>query len=157
MIFLEKTNEQDIKKVYELQKLAFKELYNKYQDEESPIHEPISSIQEKYSRPDNYFFNINDQENNTIGYIRVVIDEEEKNGWLSQIAINPSYDNKGYGTKAIELVEEVFNSVQEWALCTILQEEKLIHFYSKVGYIKLNNIQNIQENMDIVFFKKTVK
>lgn len=67
MVFLEKTNEQDINKVYELQKIAFQELYNKYQDKESPIHEPISSIQEKYHRPDNYFFNINDQNSRIIG------------------------------------------------------------------------------------------
>ncbi|KAF1296002.1 hypothetical protein BAU15_14110 [Enterococcus sp. JM4C] len=154
MIVLERTKEEEIEKVYALQKVAFQELYNKYQDEGSPFHEPISSIQEKYNRPDNYFFTINDQNDNTIGYIRVVIDEAQQQGWLAQIAIDPSCDNKGYGTRAIELVEEIFSSIKEWSLSTILQEEKLVHFYSKIGYEKAANIQNIQEDMDIVFFKK---
>lgn len=52
------------------------------------------------------------------------------------------------------LIEKKFPTVKEWYLDTILQETKLIRFYTKLGYEETGNIESIQENMDIVYFMK---
>lgn len=52
------------------------------------------------------------------------------------------------------LVEKEFPTVKEWYLDTILQEPKLTHLYTKLGYKETGQIERIQESMDIIFFLK---
>jgi len=54
------------------------------------------------------------------------------------------------------LVEKHFSEIKRWQLSTILQEDKLVHFYQKAGYIQQRAAHPIQENMMITFFNKEI-
>lgn len=153
MITLKEAKQKDMNNIYKIQKLAFKNLFEKYQDQDSPFNEKESSLIEKFNRPNNYFLLIK-EESIVIGYIRIITNETGTAASLSQIALNPKYDGLGYGTKAMNLLEKEYPKIMNWSLGTILQEEKLIHFYSKLNYKETGDIVNIQENMDIIFFLK---
>jgi len=156
MIFLEKLGEKDILEAYEIQKLVFENLYSKYKDERSPFIESKSSLLEKIKRPNDYFYFIKKNEK-TIGYARVFTNENQTKAKIGPIGILPKNEEQGLGTEAMILIEKEFPTVKEWYLDTILQESKLTHFYTKLGYKKTGRTEKIQEGMDIVFFIKKLE
>lgn len=153
MIHLELVEKEELNEIHQIKKMAFASLYQKYKDKHSPFNESLTSLKEKYERPHNFFFKIKNVEQ-IVGYIRVVTDEEKSEARISPIAVHPTYDGRGYGTKGIILIEEKFQSVETWYLSTIYQEEKLVHFYSKLGYKKTGELILVQENMEMIYFVK---
>ncbi|WP_368742554.1 GNAT family N-acetyltransferase [Enterococcus casseliflavus] len=148
MVFIERITTGDILKVHEIQKAGFEKLYRKYGDKESPYNETSEDLLRKFNRPNNYMFLVkNDKE--SIGYIRVITTDQRDQARIAPIVILPEYENLGLGKKVMQLVEMEFNTVKEWHLETILQESKLIHFYTQMGY-KQENITPIQNGMDEV-------
>ncbi|MFW7431755.1 GNAT family N-acetyltransferase [Vagococcus carniphilus] len=145
--------EQDIPQIFQIQRLTFEKLYNKYKDESSPFNEAKESLLEKINRPNVYFYFIK-KEDKIICYVCTATNDEQTKGKIGPIGIIPEYENQGLGTKAMLLVEKEFLTVKEWSLDTILQESKLTHLYSKIGYKKTGEIMPIQEGMDIIFFIK---
>lgn len=156
VIFLEKVKENDVLKLYQMQKVIFEKLYCKYQDEQSPFNETKASIREKINRADNFFCFIKNKDK-TIGYARIVFNIDRTKAKIGPIGILPKYEENGYGTEAMFLIEKEFPIVREWYLDTILQETKLTHFYSKLGYKETGQIMTIQEGMEIIFFMKKIK
>ncbi|MGX7023323.1 GNAT family N-acetyltransferase [Vagococcus hydrophili] len=153
MLKLERAIQKDIVQIHTIQKGAFKKLYEKFQDKESPYNETEMILLEKFQRPNNYFYLIKQQQD-VIGFIRVVTNREETEAKFSPIAILPKFDGLGYGTKVIGLIENEFPKVKEWCIATIFQEEKLLHFYKKLGYERVDELIRLQDNMDIVILKK---
>lgn len=45
MIYFERVDRDEIEEIYQINKLAFEHLYNKYHDEQSPFNESISSME----------------------------------------------------------------------------------------------------------------
>lgn len=152
MVFIERITADDILKIHEIQKAGFEKMYRKYGDKESPYNETSEDLLRKFNRPHNYMFLVkNDKEN--VGYIRIVTKDQRDLARIALIVILPEYENLGLGKKVMQLAEIEFNSVKEWHLETILQESKLIHFYTELGY-KQENITPIQNGMDEVSFIK---
>ena len=155
MIFLERAKEEEMSQIHRIQKLTFEKLYAKYQDEGSPFNELESSLIAK-SKKKNYFYFFIKLKEETIGYACIVTNEEGTQAKIGPIGILPQYEECGYGTEAMKLIEKEFSTVKEWLLDTILQETKLTHFYSKLGYKQTGKVESIQENMAIIFFEKRV-
>ncbi|MHC5268797.1 GNAT family N-acetyltransferase [Enterococcus sp. LJL98] len=153
MIYLEQVYKADLKEIHQIKKKAFEKLYQKYKDIKSPFNESFTSLKEKHARPNNYYFKIKET-SQTVGYLRVVTNSKQTEARVSPIGIHPQYDGFGYGTQAMLLVEKHFSTVQKWDLSTIYQEEKLLHFYLKLGYEKTGEMDWIQENMAIIYFTK---
>lgn len=147
--------ENNLSDIIMIQKAAFQKLYKKYQDHQtSPYTQTLAGLQEKYRLPNNYFFLIATTE--TIGFIRVVTYDSQTRARIAPIGILPNKENQGYGSHVLQLIETTFPTVMTWQLSTILQEEKLIHFYQKAGYHQQKDTQEIQENMTITFFTKNI-
>uniref|UniRef100_UPI00403F8C85 GNAT family N-acetyltransferase n=1 Tax=Candidatus Enterococcus willemsii TaxID=1857215 RepID=UPI00403F8C85 len=145
--------ENELADVLIIQKQAFQKLYDTYQDDQtSPYTQTLERLQEKYQQSNNYFFFI--VTNEIIGYIRVVI--ENNHARIAPIAVLPDKENQGFGSQALQLVEQTFPTINIWQLSTISQEKKLVHFYRKAGYIQQENTNKIQENMTITFFTKEI-
>ncbi|MFQ9320647.1 MAG: GNAT family N-acetyltransferase [Enterococcus durans] len=153
MIYLEELGEEDISEVYQIQKLTFENLYSKYKDAGSPFIESKPSLLEKIKRPNDHFYFIKNSEQ-IIGYVRIATNGNQTKAKIGPIGIVPKSEEKGYGTKAMLLVEKKFPTVREWYLDTILQESKLIHLYTKLGYKETSQVEKVQEGMDIIFFIK---
>lgn len=156
MIFLERLGEKDLSEVHKIQKLVFENLYSKYKDKSSPFIESKSFLLEKIKRPNNYFYFIR-KDGKRIGYARIMTNDKQTKAKIGPIGILPKNEDQGLGTETMFLIEREFPTVKKWYLDTILQEYKLIHFYTKLGYKKTGETEKIQKGMDIVFFIKQLE
>ncbi|SFC59065.1 Acetyltransferase (GNAT) family protein [Bacillus sp. 491mf] len=55
-------------------------------------------------------------------------------GRIDRIFVDPSYQEKGIGSKVITLIEKEFSNVRTWDLETSSRQIKNHYFYEKVGY-----------------------
>lgn len=89
------------------------------------------------------------ENDNFIGFIIFNVLEDKKYLQLDYFAILPQYQNKGYGTQALELLKEqskkyngIFIEVEKVGLGNNESENRLrkkrIEFYEKIGFYKLN-------------------
>lgn len=149
---LVKASMQDCNEIHSLQIRAFKELLIKYNDSSTnPGAENVQKIAERMSQAftDYYFIQLNMI---NIGAVRV----KKNNGCctISPIFIVPEYQNRGYAQETILLLESLYPTTCEWHLGTIQEEEKLCHFYEKLGFIRAGSKTQIQEGMTIIGYVK---
>ncbi len=140
--------------IWQMQKTAFAELLEKYQDfETNPANEPLKKTVMRLAQPFTYFYFIKLNGEN-IGAIRIVdkkSSEEPKR--ISPLFIMPAYRNKGYAQTVILQVEQIHGSYG-WEIDTILQENSNCHLYEKMGYHKTGKVKKVNSLMSLVFYKK---
>lgn len=144
----------DLDVVFEIQRSAYKPLYEKYRDDDmSPYTENKETLLRKYTRPGTkgYLF-LEDGE--AVGAVRIILDYERKRGRVSALGVRPQYQGRGIAQRALLEIEALHSEVENWYLDTILQEEGNRHLYEKLGYRKTGKYEEIKENMSIVFYKK---
>lgn len=153
-IELIKANESNAEELWEMQKIAFAELCNKYKDyETNPANEPLEKVKMRLSQPFTYFYFI-ELNNKKIGAIRVVDKKSSAEAKrISPLFILPEYRNKGFAQQAILQVEQIHGSYG-WELDTILQETANCHLYEKMGYTKTDKMKKVNSLMSLVFYKK---
>ena len=144
----------DLHTILQMQKEAFAELYQKYQDTKtSPATEKYEDIVFRFNQPETtYYFIMADHVR--VGVIRIV---DCKDGVtrkrISPIFIMPPYRNKGYAQEAIKEAERIHGE-RHWKLDTILQEKGNCYLYEKLGYHQTGQTEKINEQMTIVFYEK---
>ena len=145
--------ESDMKEIWKMQVLAFKDLLEKYKDYDmSPATESYENILNKYNQSwIKYFFIVKDRIK--VGAVRVIDKEDGSRKRIAPLWIMPSYRNQGLAQSAIKELEKLYGS-NHWELDTILQEKGNIHLYEKLGYRRIDKIEHIKDGMDIVFFQK---
>lgn len=65
--------------------------------------------------------------------------------------ISDDFQNRKIGTKVMELIENKYNSATTWTLVTPYKAFRNHHFYEKLGYLKVNEIQPDPQNLFKVF------
>ncbi|KXT83357.1 acetyltransferase, GNAT family [Streptococcus sp. DD11] len=156
MTYLERAGAEDLETIIEIQRASFQAVYEKYQDEYDPYLEDRERIKWKLAeRPNSYYFFIKENQE-ILGFIRIQTNEELTEAWLGTAAILPQYQNKGYGSEAIRLLEQECSSISQWDLCTVLQDERMVHFYEKNGY-RQTVTKPEKEGMDMVYMTKSIK
>lgn len=139
--------------ILKMQKEAFAELLEKYQDyETNPANESIDKITTRLNQNFTYYYLI-DVDNEIVGVIRIVDGKDGNRKRISPIIVLPRYQNMGIAQKAIQAVEEIHGN-DNWKLETILQEEKNCHLYEKMGYKKTGKTEKINEKLTLVFYEK---
>lgn len=68
---------------------------------------------------------------------------------LSNICIDPIYQNKGIGSKALELLEKTIRDAVKWRLVTVPYSKRNHHFYEKLGYVKIG----LEDNYFFIYEK----
>lgn len=144
----------DLKTILQMQKEAFADLYEKYQDTEtSPATEEYKDILFRFNQPETtYYFITADDER--VGVIRIV---DHRDGVtrkrISPIFIMKEYRGKGYAQQAIREAERIHGE-QHWKLDTILQEKGNCCLYEKMGYHQTGKTEKINDRMTIVFYER---
>ena len=152
-IVLQRAGLSDAETIWNMQKLAFSELLEKYRDyDTSPAAEPISKTQFRLSQPFTYFYLIC-ADGEVVGAIRVVDKKDGSRKNLSPLFILPEYRNRGYATSAIEEAEKI-HGTEGWELDTVLQETATCRLYEKLGYRKTGEQKSVNERLTLVFYKK---
>lgn len=93
----------DAKKIWNMQKEAFAELFEKYQDfETSPAAEPLEKTIFRLKQPETYFYMIQ-LDKQTVGAVRVVDSGNNNRKRISPIFILPKFRNMGIAQKQLYL------------------------------------------------------
>lgn len=153
-INLIKADESDAQRLYEMQKMAFADLFFKYKDfETSPYCEPVAKTIERLKQPSTYYYFI-EINGEYIGAIRVV-DKKQKDikKRISPIFIIPEHRNKGYAQAAILKAEQLHGN-SDWELITIAEEKKNCYLYEKLGYKKTGDIRKVNNCMTLILYEK---
>lgn len=153
-IELVKAKFDDLNTILQMQKEAFAELYEKYQDTEtSPVTENYENILLRFNQLETTYYFIT-ADNIKVGVIRVV---DFKDGVIrkriSPIFIMPEYRNQGYAQQAIAEAERIHGE-SYWKLDTILQEKGNCYLYEKLGYHQTGKTEQINDKMTIVYYEK---
>ena len=146
--------ESDIDIVFEIQRAAYKPLYEKYHDDDtSPYMESKEKTLHKYTRrgTKGYLFY---KEGVPVGTVRIYINPETKSGRVSALGVLPRYQGQGIAREALLEIERIHSDVKIWNLDTILQEAGNCHLYEKIGYKRTGKIEEINEKMTLVYYEK---
>ena len=148
-----RANINDCEKIWKMQKEAFADLLEKYQDyESSPANEPVEKIKAKLLDSFTYFYFIYDDDA-LVGAVRVVHRNDGSRKRIAPIFIMKEFCGKGLAQKTFEEIEKIHGS-DNWSLDTILQETGNCYLYEKLGYKKTGVIEKINDRMDIVYYEK---
>ncbi len=138
--------------LYSMQKRAFQELLEKYQDyATNPAAEPPERTRKKLEEDntDYYVILLGKKE---IGGIRVWHSEGVCR--ISPLYLLPEYQGRGYAQKAICLAEQNYPKKTCWKLETIQEEAKLCHLYEKLGYRKTGQKSKVQPGFTLIEYEK---
>ena len=153
-IELVKAEFKDLNTILRMQKEAFAELYEKYQDTEtSPVTENYENILLRFNQLETTYYFIT-ADNINVGVIRIVdFNDGITRKRISPIFIMSEYRNKGYAQRAIKEAERIHGK-QNWKLDTILQEKGNCYLYEKIGYHQTGKTEKINDKMTIVYYEK---
>jgi GNAT superfamily N-acetyltransferase len=152
-IIFELAKPEDAEKLYEIQKLAYKEQLEIYKDyDTNPAVEGIGWVQFKIKHHI-YYKIICDGK--IIGEVDVYQHKRSSTHYeMNGVFVHPDYQNKGIGEKAIQFVEEEFKDAVVWTTWTPHKMDKNHYFYEKVGYKRTGIEEKIFDNLILVQYGK---
>ena len=146
--------ENNIDIVYEIQRAAYKPLYEKYRDDStSPYMESKEMTLQKYTRigTKGYIFY---KDGVPVGCVRINLDSENRSGRVSALGVLPQYQGQGIAKQALLEIERIHSAINKWFLDTILQEEGNCHLYEKIGYKRTGRSEKLNDKMTLVYYEK---
>lgn len=150
---IKRTKEKEAQRLLEIQKEAFVEDLKRYQDHDTnPVNEPIERLLRKIENFLHYTIWSDDE---IIGGIDIR-DLKDDRYCLNRIFLSNKYQNKGFGTRIMNLIEKEFPSAIEWSLDTPHLNKRNHHFYEKLGYEKVGEHQ-ISDKLSLIDYVKTIK
>lgn len=152
-VTLVRASMEDAETIWQMQRIAFAELLEKYQDFDiNPGNEPLEMVQWRLSLPATHFYFIRVDDVNA-GAIRVIDHHDDSPKRISPLFVQPEFRGMGVAQAAIRAAEAIHGSAN-WSLDTILQEEGNCHLYEKMGYRQTDETKVINERMTLVFYEK---
>ena len=143
----------DAEKLWTMQVQAFQKLLDKYQDlETNPANETKEKIKTKLLQKQTFFYYIYEG-NDIVGAIRVIDKKDGSRKRVAPLFIMEKFRNKGLAQKAFCEIERSHGK-DNWELDTIFQEKGNCYLYEKLGYIRIGEIDRINDRMDIVHYIK---
>lgn len=143
----------DAEKLWTMQVQAFQKLLDKYQDlETNPANETKEKIKTKLLQKQTFFYYIYEG-NDIVGAIRVIDKKDGSRKRVAPVFIMEKFRNKGLAQKAFCEIERIHGK-DNWELDTIFQEKGNCYLYEKLGYIRIGEIDRINDRMDIIHYIK---
>lgn len=144
---------EDSECLWMMQKKAFLQLYEKYQDHDTnPANESIEKIHIRLCQTFTYYYYIIEN-NDTVGAVRIVDRKDETPKRISPIFIMDEFRRMGYARQAILEAERIHGS-HNWELETILEEDGNCRLYESLGYIRTGKTEKINDRMTLVYYIK---
>jgi len=149
---IKRTEEVEARRLLEIQKEAFAKDLKRYEDyDTNPANEPIERLLRKIEK----FFHYTIWFGGEIIGGADVRELKENKYRLNRIYFSIDYQNKGLGSKIMNLIESEFPSAVEWSLDTPYLNARNHHFYGKLGYKKVGQHQITEKLLLIDYVKKT--
>ncbi len=161
MVTIRKTIKEDSKILCQIQKAAFKPLYERYHDEGNPYLRDESDILNKLSREDSIYYTIMDNEqivggifykrNCSTPFCKMLKDGEY---YLCRVYIQPDVQGKHIARTAIKLCEEIFAGAAKYFVDFPEDLEINRRCYESVGYVDTGERLKVDENLVLASFVK---
>lgn len=157
------TNPSEAEELSQIQKAAFKPLYEKYHDEGSPYLRGPEDILRRLNKSNRHYTILCDEK--TVGgvfyrlYGKRSPSEEIDDGeyYLARIYIHPDYQNKGIAKEAILLCEKEFPDAKSYFVDFPEDMEKNRRCYQSAGYCDTGERGRWREGAPVLAkFKKAV-
>ena len=151
---LARASVEDAEEVLSMQRLAFRELLEKYQDyDTSPACQTLERLRSKFQRPglSFYFILCNGEKAGAI----CVVDTGEP-GVLKRVSplfILPGYRRRGIARAAMQEAERL-HGAHGWSLDTIAEEPGNCRLYEGMGYRRIGEPRKVNERMTLVDYRK---
>lgn len=153
-VSVRKAKRQECEIIHHMQMISFAPLLEKYQDfDTNPGNEDINQIYRRFDQPFTDYYLI-ESENEIVGAIRIIKNEDEKTCRVSPLFILPKYQGRGIAQDVFNLMEQIYPWALKWKLDTILEERGNCYLYEKIGYKKTGKTEKINEKMTIVYYEK---
>ena len=140
--------------LWEMQKTAFRPLYEKYRDEGSPYLEPLSKTEARLCYPNGRYYRI-ELDGQMAGAVYLSLRGPGKFR-LGPLFILPEFRNRGIAQAAI-LALEARHGPGVWELDTLLQEPGNCHLYEKMGYAPTGTQTVVNDRLTLVGYEKSVE
>ena len=140
---------EDLSKILELQKLSYlseAEIYNNYSIQ--PLLQTLDELEKEFEKTT--ILKLLDDNNEIIGSIRSY--EENNRVYIGKLIVNPDCQNRGFGTKLLYAIEEIFPN-KTYELFTGSKSEKNLYLYKKLGYKEFER-EMVADNLEIIFMEK---
>lgn len=136
MVILEKAMIDDAIEMTEINKRAFNDSSKRFGNGEESGPPGYDSIEVNSSIIRNNITYKILYANKIVGWF-FVSDLGNYNFELSNLCVDPEYQNIGIGSKALEILEETIPYAKKWTLKTVPYSKRNHHFYEKMGYTKI--------------------
>lgn len=147
-----KTNVHEAETLLDIQKQAFQSDFEKYKDyQTSPAVESLNSLINRILFSQHYTVYIQNKMAGAIDIRRISPDYFR----LQQICLKAEYQNHGYGTKIINMIEKKFPKVKKWSLNTPKDNLRNRHFYEKAGYYIVGETR-INRRLTLIEYEKKI-
>ena len=148
-MIIAQAEKEDLKKILELQKLAFRlqaEIYNDYSI--PPLIQTLENIKQDFLYQTYLKAVIKEK---IIGSVRGY--EDNNTCYIGRLIVHPNHQNQGYGMKLMHKIESLFNNAERYEIFTGHKSEKNLYLYQKLGY-KEFNLKKINVNLNLVYLEK---
>ena len=148
-MIVEQAKKEDLGKILELQKLAFRsqaEIYNDFSI--PPLIQTPEEIEKDFQNQ-TYLKAVTNKK--IIGSVRGY--EDSITCYIGRLIIHPDFQNQGYGTKLMAKIESIFKNVERYEIFTGYKDVKNLYLYQKLGYKKFK-IEKVNENLFFEYLEK---
>lgn len=150
MIRLGRTKHSEVDVLLNIQKRAFINDYDKYQDHETnPYCETEQILLDSIKNDE--FYTIYDKEKIVGAVVLKVVPKERIH--IYKLFIDPEIQGSGYGTAAINRIFNLYQEVPLWTVYTPHGNVLNHKFYQKLGFIKYGEAE-ISDKLSLYKFKK---
>lgn len=135
-IRIARTNMEEAQELLNIQKLAFQSDLEKYRDfATNPAAESLISFIQRILISQHYTIFIDEEIAGSIDIRKI----SEDHYVLNQLCLNPKWQNRGFGSKIMKMMEEMFPNVTIWSLKTQRTMREIAIFMKKQVIFSLGN------------------
>lgn len=153
-ISFRKAEQSDAKELARIQREAFLPLFEKYGDEDSPANVTVEEMSGKIENPYGKYFVIASDGVTVGGVYAYFTDRTMNEVCLCSIYVLPAFQGRGIAQEAIRFIEKQYPDNVGWVLNVPVKEEKNIHLYEKMGYIRTDMTEVINDALTLVTYIK---
>lgn len=149
MLNIKKAQKDDLKRILELQYLAYQSEARLFKDPAiPPLKQTLEEVFEEFDK--GIILKAIDESDMIIGSVRAY--QEKENVYIGKLMVHPKMQRQGIGTRLLLAIEKEFPN-QRYELFTSTKSIDNIRLYEQLGY-KIFKKESISEELQFVYLEK---
>ena len=149
MIVIEKAQKEDLKKILELQYLAYQSEAKLFCDMDiPPLKQTLEEVYDEFNK--GVILKAIDENGVIIGSVRAYQDAGIV--YIGKLMVHPDMQNRGIGSRLLLEIENVYQN-QRFELFTSTRSVRNIKLYEKLGYVIFKE-ESVSEELKFVYMQK---